>query len=83
MRANILNCDKWVKDNQLEEVKNGNMINKNSSEPDPDGLVSWRIFGRPGTQERKRTYAYIDLVDRFLHPHVYYELVRYQRNLSD
>ncbi|MBR1818097.1 MAG: hypothetical protein IJ772_04535 [Bacilli bacterium] len=83
MRANILNCDKWVKDNQLEEIKNGNMISKNSTEPDPDGLVSWRIFGRPGTQERRRTYAYIDLVDMFLHPHIYYELVRYQRNISD
>ena len=83
MKVDILNCDKWVQDNQIPEVKNGNLMSSKSTEPDPEGLVSYEIFGRPGSLERKLSYGHIDLVDKFLNPHIYYELLRYKRNLND
>ena len=83
MKIDILNCDKWVLDNNIPEVKSGALMNSRSSEPDPEGLVSYEIFGRPGTRERKQSYAFIDLVDKFVNPHVYYEFTRYQRNITN
>lgn len=76
--VNILNCDKWAIDNQIPEIKNGNIFNTRSSEPDPEGLLSYEIFGPPGSVERKRSWGYIDLVNKFIHPHVLYELTRLQ-----
>ena len=76
----ILFCDKWAIDNRIPEVKNGVMFTSNSLEPDPDGLLSYVIFGAPGSVERKRSWGYIDLVNKFVHPHIYYELCRYQSN---
>ena len=76
----ILFCDKWVIDNRIPEVKNGIMFTNNSLEPDPEGLLSYQIFGLPGTVERKKSWGYIDLVNKFIHPHIYYELCRYQSN---
>jgi len=78
--VDILFCDKWAIDNHIPEVKNGIMFTQKSSEPDPDGLISYQIFGAPGTMERKRSWGYIDLVNKFVHPHVLYELCRYQAN---
>ena len=83
MNLDILNCDKWVIDNNIPEIKTSNIYSTKSLEPDPDGLGSYEIFGRPGTEERKRTFAYIDLVNKFVHPHCYYELTRLQRNIKD
>lgn len=78
--VDILFCDKWVLDNRIPEVKNGIMFTNNATEPDPDGLLSYEIFGPPGSMERKRSWGHIDLVNKFMHPHIYYELCRYQSN---
>ena len=78
--VDILFCDKWVLDNRIPEVKNGTMFTMNSLEPDPEGLLSYEIFGPPGSVERKRSWGHIDLVNKFMHPHIYYELCRYQAN---
>lgn len=83
MELDILDCDKWVVDNNIPEVTSSNIYSTKSSEPDPEGLGSYEIFGRPGTEERKRTYGYIDLINKFVHPHCYYELCRLQRNIKD
>ncbi|MEM3451994.1 MAG: hypothetical protein QW835_00005 [Candidatus Hadarchaeum sp.] len=43
-----------------------------SGKLDPDGLYSEEIFGRLGSEERKHTFAYIDLRNhRIIHPEVY------------
>lgn len=79
--VNIPNWDKWAIDNKIPEVKNGMMFSQKSSEPDPEGLLSYEIFGPPGTVERKRSWGYIDLVNKFLNPHILYELTRYQASV--
>lgn len=76
--VDILFCDKWVTDNRIPEVKKGTMFVTGSMEPDPEGLLSYEIFGTPGSIERKKSWGHIDLVNKFMHPHIYYDLCRYQ-----
>lgn len=76
--VDILFCDKWVTDNRIPEVKKGTMFVTGSMEPDPEGLLSYEIFGPPGSIERKKSWGHIDLVNKFMHPHIYYDLCRYQ-----
>lgn len=83
MKIDVLNVDKYVKEYNLKEVKTSATISYNSTVPNPDGLVSYEIFGQPGTKERKETYAYIDLHDWFVHPHVYYILTALARSYED
>lgn len=79
MEINILNIDKFVKDRDLQEVKSSSMFIR-PNEPDPEGLGSFEIFGYPGTEERKKTFAYIDLIERFINPKVYNVLVSLKRD---
>ena len=50
--------------------------------PTPDGLFSYEIFGRTGSKERERTFAYINLDEYFLHPIVYNALYRLNRKID-
>lgn len=70
MKIDIASPDKYVEQNKLPEVVNGNMFSRQSSAPDEQGLVSYEIFGNPGTKQRKMQFAYIDLGDIFVHPMV-------------
>lgn len=75
MNAEIGSPDIYVKTNNLPEVTSSNLFSRYSSEPDPNGLASYVIFGDPSTDERKRRFAYIDLGDTFVHPLAYQTLV--------
>lgn len=68
MQADIGSPDKYVKANDLPEVTNGFMFGKAMSAPDENGLISYEIFGLPGTPKRRYQFAYIDLGDIFVHP---------------
>lgn len=71
MDADIADIDIYVRENKLEEVTSGRMFTKGSSAPDPTGLVSYEIFGNPGSSKRKMAFAYIDLGDTFVNPIAY------------
>ncbi len=75
MKADILNIDRFCEKKGLAEITTSNMFSKSSSEPDPQGLVSYEIFGDPSSEKRKTTYAYIDLGGTFVHPEVYEVLI--------
>lgn len=77
----ILNIDDYVSRNQLQEVTSSTLFNRNSSEPHVDGLLSYRIFGLPGEPARKLLYGYINLNDKFVHPHVYKLLTTLKREI--
>ena len=53
MKIDIASPDKYVEQNKLPEVVNGNMFSRQSSAPDEQGIVSYEIFGNPGTKQRK------------------------------
>jgi hypothetical protein len=83
MKIDLINVDRFVEEHQLVEITSSNIFTSKSIEPDPAGLLSYEIFGRPGTRERKTVYGYIDLGTKFIHPHVYRELTQLQRNLIE
>jgi hypothetical protein len=71
MLLDIADIDEYVKANDLKEITSNKIFTSSSSIPDPEGIVSYEIFGNPGTRERKMTFAYISLGDYFLHPMCY------------
>lgn len=79
MYSKILNADRWVKINNLKEIKDP--IYLSGGRPTPEGLFSYDIFGITPT-DRKSIFAYINLGARFLHPLTYLNLKRYSRNME-
>lgn len=69
LSMSLLDPDKLVKVNDLQEVTNPVFFIKNSF-PTSDGLLSNEIFGIT-KDERANTFAYIDLDEYFIHPLIY------------
>lgn len=69
MKIDIPDMDKLVKELNALEVTSA-AINQNMAEPDPEGLGSYIIFGKPGSEERSNKFGYINLNSYFLHPQV-------------
>lgn len=83
MLIDIGSPDKYIKANDLKEVTSGTLFGSQSSAPDENGLVSYEIFGAPGSIQRKKQFAYIDLGDIFVHPIMYDTLVALNRKIKD
>jgi len=81
MILDIMDVDKFVATNYLQEVTS-NLYFDDAGNPDPDGLLSIRIFGPPGSPERKLRMAYIDLKHQYLHPHVYTILTQMDKKMG-
>lgn len=69
MKIDILDIDKLIKVNQLQEVTS-RFLYFNKNEFHPDGIMSNEIFGI-SNHDRRFTYAYISLSKHFIHPYVY------------
>lgn len=83
MNIDILNMNEFIAKNELKEITTSNIFVSSSSEPDPEGLASYQIFGNPGTPERANTFAYVELGDIFVHPHCFFILVSLKQVLKD
>lgn len=77
----ILDIDEYINQFNIQEVTTSTLYSSNSSEPHSDGLLSYRIFGNPGSTDRKIIYGYINLNAKFIHPKVYASLISYKREL--
>lgn len=77
MLIDLYDTSEFIKVNKLEEVTDPVLFIKGSI-ASPDGLLSTDIFGT-STNERKTTYAYIDLHGHFFHPFIYKVLKRMNR----
>lgn len=82
MLADIGSPDKFVKTNELKEVTTGNLFTRMESVPDDVGLVSYEIFGNPGTPQRKMTFGYVDLGDIFVHPMAFNALISLKKAIK-
>ena len=80
MKIDLVDFNKFISDHQLKEIKNSVYFNFGNS-PTEDGLFSYEIFGNVGSDERKQTYAYIDLKRKFLHPLMYIMLTSMDRKI--
>ena len=80
MQVKLLNTEAFIKERKLEEVSNPIFLDKDRV-PTAKGLFSQEIFGSPGSNMRKNTFAYIDLGKPFLNPLVFITLKSIQRNI--
>lgn len=83
MEFDLLNVNNFIERRQCKEVTSSNIFSFKSTEPVPEGLGSYEIFGRPGTPDRKITFGYVNLNGHFIHPHVYYVFVALARVMQD
>lgn len=80
MKADLFNVDTFVKVNNLKEVTNPILLERDNI-PTIDGLLSYEIFGRTN-KDRSTTFAYIDLHGHFLNPLVYKTWKRMNRKIE-
>ena len=69
LRVNLIDPDKLVKANDLQEITNPVFFVRNSV-PTSDGLLSNEIFGIT-KYDRANTFAFIDLEEYFINPLIY------------
>lgn len=81
MKIDIYNIEKFIKVNNLKEVTNPIIMEKDHI-PTRDGLLSTDIFGRT-VDERKGIYAYIDLHTHFFHPYLFKVVKRLDRRFEE
>jgi hypothetical protein len=78
---NIVDLNRFIKVNDLQEVTNP-IIFENGSYPTEGGLLSYSLFGIPGSYDRKTIFCYIDLKKHFLHPLMYKNIVEMNRKVA-
>lgn len=80
LTLDICDVDKFVKDNECEEVTNPMFFMKGGI-PTDDGLLSNKIFGLT-KEERSGIFAYIDLKGIFIDPSCYKQLCKIDKNIK-
>ena len=78
--SDLLDIDKFIKINSLQEVSDPIFISRNSFTP--RGVLSYEIFGT-SIEERRSRMAYIDLHGHYMHPLAAKKLKAYDRKLND
>ena len=74
MKIDILDVDRLVEVNNLQEVSYHKLFSNNMIFH-PDGLLSNEIFGI-SKSDRRSTFAYINLHKKFIHPHIYQKVLK-------
>lgn len=80
MKVDLFDTEEFININKLQEISDP-MLFVRGGVPSPSGLLSTDIFG-VSINDRKTTYAYIDLHDYFIHPFIYKLLLRLNRNFA-
>lgn len=74
MELDIFNLRDFIKANHLKQVTSPIALTPTKM-PSENGIFSYEIFGYT-TEDRKNTFAYIELNDHFIHPQCYATLMR-------
>ena len=78
--SDLLDIDKFIRINGLQEVTNPIYVDKKA--PTPDGVLSYEIFGT-SIADRRNRMAYIDLHGHYMHPLAAIKLSAYDRKLGN
>lgn len=70
MKIDLLDVNRLIEVNKLKPVTSHYLFSNKKMIYDPDGILSSEIFGISKT-DRRSTFAYIDLKRKFIHPHIY------------
>ena len=82
MKLEVLDIEKFVGVNQLRQVTVPSFFEADGGVT-AGGVFSAEIFGRPGSEDRRRRWGYIDLGGRYLHPLVYKTCTQLDRKFAD
>lgn len=74
MKVNLLDIPKMITVNKLKQVTSPKIFSNNKTFH-PEGILSNEIFGI-SKSDRRGQFGYIDLVQPFLHPHVYEKVLK-------
>ena len=70
MKIELLDMDRLIAVNKLKPVTSRYLFSNKKMIYDPEGILSSEIFGI-SKSDRRSTFSYIDLKRKFLHPHIY------------
>lgn len=70
MKLQLIDINEFIKKNNLKQVTTAKLYEK-PGKIDSSGLFSEEIFGRLGSMERRKTFAYVELNCKVIHPEVY------------
>jgi len=70
MKLELLDIDNYIKIHKLKQVTTIKLYEK-IEKIDPNSLFSEQIFGKFGSVERRKTFAYVDLKIKVIHPEIY------------
>ncbi len=70
MKLQLLDINEFIKKNKLKQVTTVRLYEK-VGKTDPSGLFSEEIFGKFGSTDRRKNFAYIDLKVTVIHPEAY------------
>ena len=79
LKIEILDQNRFIKENELKEVSNPISFSS-GNRPTPDGLFSNEIFGIT-QEERSQIFSYINLHEKFIQPYFYKIWLKLDRNL--
>lgn len=74
MKISILDINKLIELNNLQEITSPRLFSTKTTY-DPEGLLSTEIFGM-SKGDRRTTFAYVDLKQPFIHPHIYEKVLK-------
>lgn len=74
MKLSVLDIPRLISVNKLKECSSPKLFATGKNSRDPDGIISDDIFGM-SRQDRKSTFAYIDLKLHYIQPHVYHHIL--------
>lgn len=75
MKIELLDIDRLIQVNHLEEVTSPYLFANKNMMYDPKGSLSNDIFGI-SKDDRRNTFAYISLKRYFIHPHIYSKVLK-------
>ncbi len=81
MRVELFDVNGFVAANELVAVTNPIYLNADRT-PTDDGLFSYKIFGIPGSRERREMCAYIDLGVNVIHPLIYDAITKMDKRIA-
>lgn len=70
MKLELLDINQYITDNKLKPVTTIRLYEK-VEKTDPNGLFSEEIFGRFGSSERRKRFAYVNLKVPIIHPEAF------------
>lgn len=83
MKLNLLDINSFIERNNVKQVTDSRMyIGGGRHSLDPKGLFSEEIFGRLGSNERKKTFGYVDLRTKCIHPEAWVVLTSVNTDLT-